>query len=296
MQFKSLRDKNFFYIDWWLTDHCNWNCSYCHEELKRSALPYPSLVDIKDFLYQANTHASNQNKRIHLNLTGGEVTEYPQLIDMLDYAKELDCFVSLRTNASKSVSEMKEVFNRIDHAQISYHPEHTQISHLLLCLYAAGSNPNLSVFLEINCLPDKWEEIENLRDKVKEKWPKFGMYLKMLFEDPIKNSKPLEYDKDKIEKIKDQYKDLEITTDTGVELTNYQSLILEKKNSFKHFNCNIGIEQIVVDAYHDVRRGHCRISKTLGSLGQEIDFAIDSVVCPKPFCSNAFDMKATKFK
>lgn len=294
MLFKSLRDDRFFYIDWWLTDHCNWDCSYCHQELKRGWLPFPDIRNIKKFLDSAHRHCRILNKRLHLHLTGGEVTEYQDLKEMLSYAKSLRAYVSLRTNASKSINEIVEILKSTDIVLISYHPEHTQLSHLLLCLDAASKIENLKVNVEINALPEKWSEAESLKEKINNKWPTFGAHYRMLFEDPVRNTKPLEYDKEKIQRLKDQYQDLEIIEGDKKQLSNYQTLILEKRNSFRGMTCHIGLEQIVVNAWGEVRRGHCRVSPMLGNIVDDIVFDQQGVVCSKPFCVNAFDMKATK--
>jgi hypothetical protein len=71
-------------------------------------------------------------------------------------------------------------------------------------------------------------------------------------------------------------------------------LIADKANRFEGFECSSGQEQIIVDAWGRVARGHCRQGGHLGSIGGLINWPTTSVVCRRPSCDNAFDILATK--
>jgi hypothetical protein len=234
---------------------------------------------------------------MHIDLVGGEVTEYPHLQELLDHAKHLGSKIKLRTNASQSTRDFTQMIQSLDVVSIEFHPEFTQTSHFLLALNQASQVTDLSVYVNINALPERWSEISELEIKIREKWPRFSVSLKMLFEDPVRNTRPLNYQEPQKQQLKRQSGSIVIETDQGdSEYSDYQSMILDERNGFKDWHCGIGIEQIIVDAWGVVRRGHCRQGGSLGQLGQRIRFDNLPVICQKPKCVNGFDIQATKVK
>jgi len=294
---ESTRDHRYFYVNWWLTDHCNWDCSYCHEEIKRGRLPFPDIRHVRDFLDQTNLHSQRQGKQMYIDLTGGEVTEYPHLQELLIHAHNLGSVIKIRTNASQSIRDFAAMIDVIDIIGLEFHPEFTQTSHFLLCLNHAAKKKDLKVAVLLNALPDRWNEIEDLKNMIAEKWPHFAVTLKMLFDDPVRNTRPLEYLVEQKEKLKKQTGSLIIYSDLGqTEHSDYQSMILEDRNNFQDWSCHIGLEQIIVDAWGVIRRGHCRQGGSIGQIGDQIRFDQQVIVCRKPKCVNNFDMLATKIK
>lgn len=116
----------------------------------------------------------------------------------------------------------------------------------------------------------------------------------MLFQDPIRNTKPMDYDEEQKQALTKTQGNIIITSTDGLEYTDYQTMILEKKNRFKTANCSIGIEQIIIDAWGVVRKGHCRQGGLIGHLGKTLVFDGQPVRCLKEDCSNGFDILATK--
>ena len=294
VRLSSTRDPQYFYVNWWLTDHCNWDCSYCHDIIKRGDLPFLDLNAIKDFLDQTSIYCRQIGKQMYLDITGGEVTQYPFLDDMLAHAKSHNACIKIRTNASQSIDEFAKTLTYLDIIEIEFHPEHTQTSHFLLCLNAAAKKTDLLVSINLNAIPDRFQEVEQLDETIKNKWPQFNVKFKMLFEDPVRNTKPMFYQEPQKEKLKRQSGSMILEYDNDQEYTDYQTLILENKNQFENWSCNIGIEQIIVDAWGIVRRGHCRQGGSIGSIGNTVRFDGLTVTCKKSHCVNGFDILATK--
>lgn len=297
MKISSQRQKDQFYINWWLTDHCNWDCSYCHDALKKGSLPFPSLLDCKDFLLQVDNYCKSRKLRVNLDITGGEVTVWPHLIEMLEFARQLGHRIKIRTNASQSLDDFSKTLACLDSLQIDFHPEFSQTSHFLLCLNQVSKRQDLSVNIVLNALPERWKEIEKIESHIREKWPRFHVSLRMLFEDPIRNTIPMFYKDLQLEKIKRTNGDISIEHDGGsVEYTDYQNMVLDGKNNLKGSQCFIGVEQIIVDAWGAVRKGHCRQGGSIGNIGSEIRLDGLPVLCRKDLCANSFDILATKIK
>ena len=79
-----------------------------------------------------------------------------------------------------------------------------------------------------------------------------------------------------------------------VSYTDYPTMIADKANRFEGFQCSSGQEQLIVDAWGRVARGHCRQGGHLGSIGGSIKWPTEFITCRKPSCDNAFDILATK--
>ena len=293
MQLRGLRPPGFFWINWWLMNHCNYKCSYCADLIKNGSVDLIDIDHAKDFIDQCVRYAAKKNLRLNLDITGGEVTQWYFLDDLLRHAKSYQSYNKIRTNASQNLSEFSNTLDLLDSIQLDFHPEYASFSHFFLCV-KESINRRIEIFVNINMMPERWEETSELYEDLKSKWPDLNVNKRMLFEDPAINTVPLEYTEEAIIELKDQKGDIELDHGDRLEYTDYQTLILDKRNNFKGSNCRIGIEQIIVDAWGVVRRGHCRQGSSIGKIGNTIRFDDKEVICQRPDCSNAFDIMATK--
>ena len=297
MKLQSKRNPNIFYVNWWLTDHCNYNCSYCPQELKRGEIPFLDLRNAKSFLNKIKFFADQSEKAVQIEITGGEVTEWAHLESFLTYNKSLGFFNSIRTNASKDRDFYNKIFQIIDKVELVFHPEYAQKSHFLMLVTLASSFENLDTSVTIKCLPNFWEDCKDVENFVESKWENIAVNMQMLFDDPIKNTTVIkDYSEEQLQSFENISGDLVLQTDDGKDIvTDYQTLILQNKNIFTSMHCMIGIEQIVVDARGVVYRGHCRQGKSIGTIDGDVFFPTTPKICGRPTCPNAFDIQATKF-
>ena len=294
MQLRSTRDSNYLYIDWWLMNHCNYNCSYCPDILKNGSIDLPNIIDCKSAVDQINSFAKTQGKRCHYYFTGGEVTQWPWLIDLIEHIKQKNNYVRMRTNASMPITEWQRLISSVDSINIEVHSEHTPISHFMLCLYAAKKK-NVDVSITVSMLPDRWQELESVISKIQKIWPEQHIHRKMLFEDPAINKQPMEYQPEQKVKLKRQHGDLISIDEQGEEeFTDFQTLLFEGKNKFQNQSCQAGIEQLIIDAWGRIKRGHCGQGGLIGKLGIEFTGVQSPVICKADACRNGFDITATK--
>jgi hypothetical protein len=143
-------------------------------------------------------------------------------------------------------------------------------------------------------LPTRFEETEQLLAKIRDKYPQVSLERRMLFEDPAVNHQPMQYTETQQVKLVRQSGDIKITQGSMVSYTDYPTMIADKANRFEGYQCSVGMEQIIVDAWGRVARGHCRQGGHIGSIGGEIKWPTALVVCRRPSCDNAFDILATK--
>lgn len=293
-QLASTRPQGWFYINWWLMNHCSWSCSYCNETIRNGSINLPYIKDCKNFIDQAHKFASNLGLRLHIDFTGGEVTEWNQFLELISYAKDLDALIKFRSNASAAHDRWQEYMKYTDIVLLEIHPQHTQLSHFFLCVQSARDQ-NVEVNINVNMLPEKWTELESTLAKIQNRWPEVVINRKMLFDDPVFNTRPKDYSKEQIVLLKNQKSDLILSIGKSLEYTDYQTLLLEGKNQFAGWRCNIGLEQIIVDAWGHVYKGHCRKNAYMGMISQEtINWPLDAHICDLPVCRNSFDIQATK--
>lgn len=282
------------FVDWWLMNHCNYNCSYCADIIKNSSIPLPNIEDCIGFVDKLKQYSNTIQKKVEFSITGGEVTQWTFLSDLLSKIKSSGFSSTIRTNASASIDKWKEICANLDAARIEYHPEHQNLAHFVM-IVSETVKAKVSCSLNINMVPDQWEALESMITKINNLYPEVPVHKKMLFFDPVVNSKPLEYSKPQIQKLENQSGDLIFYENEQPVRTDFQTLILHQKNTFAGHFCNAGIEQFIVDAWGRVFRGHCRQGGKIGMVNKDIIFPTDPVVCGKPTCSNGFDIVASKF-
>lgn len=290
----STRPQGWFFINWWLMNHCSWTCSYCPDIIRKGNIDLPFVDDCKNFLDRAQLHGQQRGLKLHLDFTGGEVTEWNQFLELIGYAKSIGSLVQFRSNASCALAHWQKLMNSTDIVVMEVHPEHTSLGHFLICVESAKAH-EVEVHINVNMLPNNWQEIESVLEKIQTKWPEISISRKILFDDPIKNTQPKNYSQPQMDLLKNQRHDLIYTTGNVSRSTDYQTLILENKNRFTGWRCQIGLDQVIVDAWGKIYKGHCRKSAYIGKISDDqINWPTEPMICDLPLCRNAFDIQAGK--
>jgi pyruvate-formate lyase-activating enzyme len=294
MILESTRSKNRLYVDWWLMNHCNYDCSYCADIIKNKSVDLPDIKNCLDFIDKIKEHCAIINKQAEFSITGGEVTQWAFLPDLLKKIRGSGFISTIRSNASPSVDDWQIIIENLDAVRLEFHPEYQNLSHFVMIVKSTITK-GVSCSLTINMVPDLWEDLEKMIDRLESLYPDLPIHKKLLFSDPAVNSKPLTYSEPQIQKLENQSGDLIYYENQDPIRTDFQTLILHKKNKFFGNECNAGLEQFIIDAWGRVYRGHCRQGGKIGSVGKDIVFPVDPITCQKPWCSNGFDIVATKF-
>lgn len=276
-------------------NHCSWSCSYCHELIRNSSIPFPDIRDCYRLVSDISNKISARSQKINFNFTGGEVTEWNEFPGLVDHCDSLGHYVKFRTNASTDYATWIYLCEKTDEIILEIHPEYTLISKFFLMLDIAIKK-SVAVNVIVNMDGSRWTELINLCSIISSKYPAVNIFKKMLFEDPVRNTKPIDYSSEQITELKRQSGDLILENDRGQkEFTDYQTLVLESKNRFLDYSCGAGVEQLVIDAHGNIYRGHCRMGGRIGHLTyDEHNLPLDTVICKKEMCVNSFDIHATK--
>ena len=149
-------------INWEITSHCNYNCSYCFGNAGMKNANFSSFEDLKkivDKIFSIN------RKAYDILLIGGEPSVHPNFLDLLQYINNVDKDISINivTNGSKSIEYHKKLFDSIKNKKllfnVSIHLEHCRLNHLIDLIKLANE---YNVFLVFSLMlhPEKFELIE----------------------------------------------------------------------------------------------------------------------------------------
>lgn len=95
-------------FDWHLTNNCNFNCVYCHPQIKRVLnTRLKKIFSNEDIL----TSFNNLGKTCHISMSGGEPFLFP---DFVNFCKEItkNHYISINTNLS--IPNVKDFVESID--------------------------------------------------------------------------------------------------------------------------------------------------------------------------------------
>lgn len=293
MQVEATRANGWFWVDWWLTNHCSWHCTYCPDLLKSGSITQVSLKDSQQFVRELAAYTRSMGLQAKIKFTGGEPTEWEPMLDLLSTAKQEGCYLSMRTNANVDRQYWIDIIAQLDDVEMNFHPEHTQTSVYMLNLDRSVSQ-GLNVRAVFNMLPDRFAEIKELIDRIASKYPQVSIERRMLFDDPAINHQPMKYTEPQKVTLIRQSGDIRVTQGSMVSYTDYPTMISDSSNRFQDYSCRIGLEQLIVDAWGRVRRGHCGQGGSMGTIGGNMVWPTEPVVCRRPSCDNAFDILATK--
>lgn len=108
-------------IEWNLGKRCNYNCSYCGNELHDKTsehMPWEVFTDTVDKIL------AGTKKKVKISFTGGEPFVNPQFLQMLKYAEEKGVHqMSVTTNGSPPMKIYEKALPYLSYVVISYHFE-----------------------------------------------------------------------------------------------------------------------------------------------------------------------------
>jgi len=173
MDFLDTVEPNYFHIEWESTLKCNLDCSYCGDGHNNS-IPHPSLEDslkTLDFIvdYVSIQMQSRKHKQASLNILGGESLFHPDILEILEYAKQkkegLDWNLSIGTITNAVVGKRlwAKVVDLLEYFTVSFHAEalpkqHIQVRENLLYLQEQNKNFHVSIIMH----PKHWDTCVNM--------------------------------------------------------------------------------------------------------------------------------------
>lgn len=305
--------RNFKFIEWKIHNVCNYDCSFCGSENKQGDQRWMSIDDYKKHVDRIA--AISQGSDFFIQITGGEPTLYPKLIELLRYIKSLGGGTGLISNGSRTIRWWEELKKSecLDYLVITYHSEQTDdYDHVIDVMNVFHNEPTDVVCLITHVIESVDQSIKAL-DSIVEKtgvvcilkammigsYDIYSLYtesqLKKVKESNLVIGK-LRATKKQPAKKYDLAHDINVTYNNGsVEFTSTQTLMKNKSNNFFGWSCLVGNNSMRID-YDVVHRGVCEVGESRSLADDDLNFTNDYITCTRNTCFCTTDLVATKIR
>lgn len=298
--------KNTLVVNWCLGNTCNFSCSYCPVDLHDASKAWPDYSVAMNFTERVR--AAHPGKNIYVELTGGEITLWKDLIPFAEYCRAHGIKIGIISNGSRSLDFWAKLIPKIDHVCLSYHVEKGDPAHYLEVVKMASQS--IRTHTNFMMHPQRFNEILELAFKAKE-IPNISMAIQPLvvdFKDTLYSYTPTQMkviDQQhemfvkhiKYDKTYEYYRGaMEMSSKNGArKRISPQRLISLGANNWKGWTCYAGAEQLVVNMDGEIYRGWCLVGGKLGNISDpQLELSVKPVICDKSFCHCNFDIMSTK--
>jgi organic radical activating enzyme len=302
------------FVEWMITDKCNYDCSFCGTENKAGIRGRLDLETNKKIVDAIAIECSGSPYWIQL--TGGEPTLYPDFIELVSYMKEKGAMISLISNGSRSLRWWEELRDShlLDLLYITFHSQQVadykhianviklfqkeETVSIILATYVKESvdyvlegcdylKANTGSYICINAMSIKSQFMGSLvEDEKYERIKKYTWTTGDLFKSKTKSNLPGAMIRTPRTKI--------IYDDSTVEIENGTYFMKLGKNKFLNWECDLGLSTMKIEI-DKIYRGGCRVGSKKFSI-ENIKFWDTPVICNKAecFCGTDIFYKKTK--
>lgn len=303
-----------FFVTWSLHNYCNFRCTYCPDGLNLGSLQELPFENIIKFFNSLKMIAPN--KKIIFAFSGGEPTYHPQFIEIIKFLSNNGCEITLTTNGSQTLKWWKEAEPYIDHLVISYHVGWTKKEKLSKVIEFLTKTTWVN--LDFMMSTDNWDDTIEFSNSLKGKenlsisyipiQQDFGQHSKGLINytqeqlDFLQNNSTVfgkfSPSPRKIDKCKGFFGRGEKFMETdalGTSLLDYKYLISNKLNYFKGYECDLGLEGLIIEVTGEIYKAYCHIGGIVGNINTgELNFVYKPVICTKDICPCSVDIEISK--
>ncbi|CUJ93240.1 molybdenum cofactor biosynthesis protein A [Ruegeria denitrificans] len=291
-------------VDWTLGNSCSYACSYCPKNLHDGSLKWQKPNDVLHLYRQLRRHYVDEMDRIvWLQLTGGEPTMHPQIVDLLHQASAKGFKISLISNASRTVRFWEKINKCLNSVILTYHAEFADLDHFIRV--AGMMVDHITVHINVTMHPDHFDQTLEDARKLRAALPAASISLKPLRRDF--GAQLYDYTKEQMQvltnglpsdraPIGEQPRSLmRATTRSGrTETLRPNEFLLRDLNRWRGYKCNVGLESLRIRGNGEVYRGVCCVGGRLGYLGEDLVLPRDPIRCTKDACSCLADILIRK--
>ncbi len=283
--------QNSIKVEWNLGKRCNYDCSYCPKEIHDDT---SSHTDI-EILKKAVDRLSELGKPVRLSFTGGEPCVHPKFQELIKYAKFKGInWISVTTNGTRPYEFYASL--PVDQYVFSIHFEYDWMK-VSSTLRKLADLTKIKLIGQIMAHHDHMIPVKITREVLmQEQIPNTVRRIRWtegdhdLFDD-------MRYHPDDLKWIKEQ--DATIQGNCVIddkEIIHSNDVIKLHLNQYKGWNCNAGIESLMINWDGEVYRATCRVGGSLGNIYEETFNAVEEpVTCTRKFCTCSSDIPITKW-
>lgn len=310
-------------VEWKLHNVCNYDCSFCGDENKIGDQKWHDIEVYKRVVKKLMVQAEQEGKFIWFQLTGGEPTLYPKLIELLEFIKSNGHKVAMITNGSRTIRYWKEFAekNLLDILFLTHHTEQDINENHTIEVANIFHNYPTDVRVQVTAPRALLKEGYRRHLKILENTGALSS-MKAIFYYTDGSFSPREladYTDEETAILLDNISRpgklrstkmisrLSITAQYGnkmhvafndrttKDLSVYE-LVEHKMNNFAGWECTIGKDLITIQ--HDlIYRGVCRQGGIIGDITEEdFGFVNDNVICKAKNCTCLMDLQEPRFK
>lgn len=303
IEIKNLNNEIFVY--WTLTDFCNQHCTYCPSALNLGSYAnspsFPNDSDIDLFLDKLISIQQQTQKRLVVNISGGEPTlhnKFPDIIGRLhDYAT-----VIVTSNGARNVSWWQTLPKQPHLVILSLHPEYYDSKKLKinkLCKFLKDNG--VSIQFNLMCHPEKWDTVLEIVNDIDDRFKPF-IIPKVIQDQETFTRDMYSYTSEQLDFIKNYPTKLEtniywnvkaVYSNGDINRAIPNTIMAEGLHYFQNWKCSAGSEGISVYANGEVRAGICN-AKSLGHISN-FNFLSEYLDCPRPSCTCPGDINLNKY-
>jgi MoaA/NifB/PqqE/SkfB family radical SAM enzyme len=235
-------------------------------------------------------------KPLRISLTGGEPTVHPDIEDLFDYLKRKNIFwVNVTTNGTRGYRWYLNNEMFWNHLVFSLHFEHdyTRIVDTILKYYDSTER---EFFVNIMAHHNYIPQVKTVVKKFNELGIKYA----------VRRIRWTEGDHNVFDDLKYEGADLEwlLSQDATAkpncriddqQIIHANDVIKKHLNQFKGWQCNAGLESLMINWDGEVHRATCRVGGSLGNIYQDTFITpTKPIICTRDWCTCAADIPLTK--
>ncbi len=255
------------YIDWQLSDVCNFKCSYCNFTSMGGIHGWPTIEQASGLV--DNIIAFSDHEYRTYNLLGGEPTLWKHFGELCTYIKEHDnnSTVQVLTNGSRTLRWWEKYTSYMNKVIISHHSNTASKEHTYKVTKVCQPYNSVSIqmLMDVDNFAQCAEHFDYLIDKLpgvkispkkgetelgSGEWMGYSQEQNDWINNALVRSKQNNKLKPDIERLKDHkpaHSRIFYAMSNGESWeTSNKNLILNNENHFKGWECNIGIDMLCV--------------------------------------------------
>lgn len=279
-------------IEWNIGKRCNLDCSYCPAYIHDNTSQHTNI----ELLKLAVNNIKKIKKPCRISLTGGEPCIHPKIEELIDYIYTNNIsWLNITTNGTRTAKWYASL--PVSHYVFSLHFDNKLYKEITQNILEF-SNFNLKKIpfhIHVMAHPEYINEMKDtisLFDQHKIKYT-IRRIRWTIEHDNFDDSK---YQKDDLEFILSKTSTVQpncIVDNTKEYHAN--DILKEKLNHFLGWECNIGLESLMINWDGEVHRATCRVGGSIGNIYKNnIAIPTNSITCTRQWCTCAADIPITK--
>lgn len=274
-------------IQWNIGNICNLNCEYCPSSLKDGQAKFPTVDQFISAIENIQQQTVNFGT-VEIELTGGEPTLSNAVQKCLASPVDKIKF-RFHSNGTADVAWWQQALPNFSEITLSLHAQ-TDFDHFVNVANVLHSRCNLKLLIamDVDNFDDQQSRYNILKDRFREVQPQ------MLYSNFTKgNNQYLDYTD---QQWRWYFSETGVNPNNGFDISNtIEFKRLNNQNAYKGNLCWAGHSQLIIDSYGWAFRGWCKADTALGNV-YDGTLVLDRQprVCPKPLCTNGFDLGAKK--